>query len=132
MPKSNYLAAAMIGHVIGKSTFSAPAHYYIALCRVAPLATDTGSTITESTYTNYARVLKNTADFTAISANATSNVAEIDFPTPGVTGDTVYGWALCDAATLGQVLYFGPLAALPVTPGFPPFIPIGALVLGES
>ena len=132
MPKSNYLATALIGHVFAKSTYTPPAHYYIALCKIAPLASDTGSTITESTYTSYARVLKNTADFTAVSANAVSNVAEIDFPVPGASGDTVYGFAVLDAATLGNVLYFGPLAALPVTPGFAPFLPAGALVLGES
>lgn len=132
MPKSNFLATAILGHEFGKSTYTVPAHFYACLCKIAPLATDTGSTITESTYTGYARVLLNTSDFTAISGNSLSNVAQVTFPTPGLTGDTLLGWALCDASSGGNMLWCGPLAALPATPGFAPFIPAGALVFSES
>lgn len=132
MPKSNYLSAAMIGHVIGKSTFTAPTDFYVALCKIAPLASDTGSTISEVTYTNYVRLHLTAASFTAVTANAVSNSAQLTFATPGTNGDVAYGWALCDAATLGNVLYFDALSALPIQPGVAPTIPANMLSIGES
>ena len=130
--KSNYLAAAMIGHVIGKSTFTAPTDFYLALTTIAPLPSDTGSTITEVAYTSYARLHLTAASFTAVTANAVSNSAALTFVTPGATGATANGWALCDAASAGNVLYSGPLAALVIVSGIAPSIPAGYFVLGES
>lgn len=122
----------MIGHVMGKSTYTAPANYYVALCKIAPLASDTGSTISEVTYTNYTRLTLSSASFTAVISNAVSNAAQLTFATPGATGDVAYGWAICDAATLGNVLYFDALAALPILPGVAPVIPANMLSIGES
>lgn len=132
MPKSNFLSTQIIGHVFGKSTYTAPAQYFVALCKIAPLASDTGSTISEVAYTNYARFAMTSANFTAVTANAVSNSAQLAFATPGATGDVAYGWAICDAATLGNVLYFDALAALPILPGVAPIIPANMLSIGES
>ena len=133
MPKSNYLAAAMIGHVIGKSTFTAPTDFYLALCTIAPLASDTGSTITEVAYTNYVRLHKTAADFSAVVANAVSNSAQWTFATPGATGATAYGWALCDASSAGNVLYFDAFPSpLVIVSGIAPFVPANQFVLMES
>ena len=119
--------------MLAKSTYTAPAGYYVALTKTLPTAADTGSTISETTYTNYARLLTHTADYTAITGQASSNVNPLSFAAPGTTGDTVNGWALCDAATGGNMLYYGPLAAVVIAAsGTAPSIGAGGLTLAES
>lgn len=132
MPKSNFLSTQLLEHILGQVTYIPPSTYYLALCKVAPLASNTGSTITEVTYTNYVRLAVLASAFAAVAAQSSSNSAPLTFATPGTTGDTAYGWALCDASSGGNVHYYGPLPATVITPGIAPFIPAGALVLAES
>jgi hypothetical protein len=125
---SNFLATAIIGHIWGKSTFTPATTWYAALCKTAPSASDTGSTISESNYTNYVRKSFVGTDLSAVIARTVSSVNTLTFAAPGASGDTVNGFAICDAATLGNMLYFGtlPTTVIPAN-GTAPSIPSGSL-----
>jgi hypothetical protein len=131
--KSTYLSNALLGHVFGKSTYTKPTHYYLCLTTVVPISSDTGSTITEVGYTNYVRLLKDTADFSAVSAQAISNTAAFTFATCGASGATARGWAVCDAASVGNMLWYGTLTdAVVIATGDAPKFDAAAFVIGES
>jgi hypothetical protein len=131
--KSTYLSSALIGHVMGKSTYTAPATYYVCLCTILPLASDTGSTLHEVGYTGYVRRSFTSASLGAVSGAAVSSVVDLAFATCGATGATAVAFAVCDASTAGNLLYFGVLpASLAIATGQIPTVPAGLLTLGES
>lgn len=133
MPKSNYLAAQIVQHEFGKATYTPPATWYLALCKTVPSPSDTGSTISEVTYTNYIRKSFVGTDLGAVVAETISNVNVITFAAPGNTGDTANGWAVCDAATLGNMLWFNTLNAVSIAAnGAAPSLAVGALNFTES
>lgn len=104
---SNYMQAAMLKHVLGKTSFTMPTAY-VALLNGAPANSQTGSTIPETAYTGYARVVTAGADWAAPSGGSPeneSNANQINFPacTAG-SGNPIYGFAICDAATTGNLL----------------------------
>jgi hypothetical protein len=131
--KSDYLAAALVGHVFGKSTYTPPAHYYLCLLTLTAIPSDTGSTISEVAYTNYTRLLFNTGDLNAVSGQTESNATDMSFPQCGATGDTALAWAICDAASGGNLLYYGLLpAAVPIANGQAPTVAAATLTVTEG
>ncbi len=131
--KSDYLATAMLKHESGQATWTPAATQYLALCTVTPISSQTGSTINEVAYTNYARQPITQAHWTAVAANSMSNTLLITVPTCGATGAIALGWATCDALTLGNMLRFAPLPAeYVITPGDAPFVSINALIMTEQ
>ena len=119
---SNYLENKLIDHIFRGQTFTKPTSLWIGLCTAAPSDSSIG---TEVTGNNYARVeiscsLANwvasqgvTSPLAASSGTggATSNGSTITFPTPSGEWGTVTHWVICDAATSGNVLFYGALAA---------------------
>ncbi len=131
--KSNFLSNALLSHVWGKGAYAVPANYYFCLLKVAALPSDTGTTITEVAYTNYVRLLKASAAMSAVAAQTISNAATFTWATCGAAGDTAVGFAVCDAAALGNLLYYGLLAApLIIATGDPPTVDAAALTVTES
>ncbi len=133
MAMSQYLSQAVLKHITNKATLTSPA-LYAALCTVLPLATDTGSTLTELNYTSYARVLINTSDLDVIAIDGTgkaftTNVNAIAFPTStGGPSPTAVAIAICDASTAGHLLYFNTLTQQQqIFNGSPVVVPVGAL-----
>lgn len=110
---STYLANELLDHVFSAAAYTRPATVYMALCTAAPTAASTGSTITEPSGNNYARasITNNATNFPASSGGAKSNGAAITFNVPSGSWSTVTHWALCDAASGGNVLFFGALGA---------------------
>lgn len=109
MSLSNYAELKLLDHILGNTAYVPQATLYLALCDAAPTDASTGSTISETDYTNYTRIA---IPFSAAAARVITNSGLITFPTAG--GDStgpVTHWAVCTAATLGEVLAWGSLAA---------------------
>ena len=110
---SQYAAAKIIDHANGKTSWTMPAGCFIALTTVVPTSTSTGSSITEASYTGYAR-FSQAANWTAATAATPSvgvNTATISFAACTGGTSTLIGFALCDALTVGNVIFWGTLTS---------------------
>ncbi len=119
---SNYLENKLIDFLFRGGAYSAPATLYIALCTAAPDDTSTGSTITEvsggnysrqsitSNVTNWASTQGNSSSTSSGTGGSTSNAGTINWNSVTWTA-TITHVAICDASTVGNVLYWGTLAA---------------------
>ncbi len=110
MGASNALEDLLLDHIFTDPAFSPPDPVFVALCDTAPLEGDTGSSISEVGYTNYARVSTTGTDWGASSSGAKSNSATISFPACGATGDTATHFAILSATSAGILYAFGMLA----------------------
>lgn len=130
MTVSDYLANKLLDHKTNKATYTPPATLYVALCSAAPVNSDTGSTITEVSYTGYARVAVTAADWNAAAARLQDNVNEIAFPAATGGSDTATHFALCDASSAGNLLDYGALSSsLAISSGVEPKFKAGDLDL---
>lgn len=134
MAKSDYLKDAVLNHVMGKSAFTMPSTVYAALCTNTVTSADTGSTITEATYTGYARVQIEAADLNAADDGEMTNAADIVWPEVDSGTNTIVSVAILDAASGGNMLYFDPdVGSVEVsTTQTPPTIKAGAMSLTEE
>jgi len=98
---SNYLEDKLIDHFLGTTTFTKPSAVYVALYTVAPSDVGGGTEVTGGSYA------RQTATFTASSAGATSNSANVDFVT--MPAATVVAIGIHDASTGGNLLLWGTL-----------------------
>lgn len=112
--KSNYLSIKLLDHVLGDTAYTAPATVYIGLWTSGLEDEATGSTSGQPSGGSYARaaVTNNTTNWpnatgttTALKQNGTS----IAFPTATGAWGTITQFALLDAATLGDILFWGTL-----------------------
>lgn len=126
---SDYLEAALIGHIFRGSAFSMPTTLAIGL--LTATASDTGGG-TEVTGGDYARVTLNpsAANWSAPTGNdgTTKNNSLLTFPTPTADWGRITHWGLYDAASSGNLLFWGALTTPKnVNNGDPaPTIAIGA------
>ncbi len=137
--KSNYFEALLLNFLFKKtgSPWTAP-KLYLALCTVAPTDASTGATITEASYTGYAReeILAgsmNTA--TGGDPTASTNSAQVVFDyTSG--SSTIVAWAICDnlGVGTGNMYYWGLVSPnkLIDTNNQPPTVSVGALRIEED
>ena len=134
MPKSNYLKNKTLDHNMGKTAYTMPTTVYAALCTVAVTTSMTGATITQATYTGYARVQVLAASLGAASGGSMTNSADITWPEVQAGANTVVSVAICDAASGGNLLYFdGDVGTVEVsTAQTPPTVKAGSLVLTEE
>ena len=98
---SNYLENALINATLRNTTYTSVATVYVSLWTSDP--TDAGSGTEVSTSgTSYARTA---VTFGAPSGGASTNSADVTFPTATASWGTV-GWiGINDAATSGNLLY---------------------------
>lgn len=107
--KSDYLENKILDHILGNTAFSAPATIYVALYTAAP--NDAGGG-TEVSGNGYARkdVTNNTTNWPNASNGDKSNGTAIEFAAAsGGNWGTVTHFALFDAETAGNMLYYGAL-----------------------
>jgi len=107
--KSYYLCDELLDHVLGGSTFSPPGTVYFALYTAAPTPAGGG---TEVSGGSYARVAKtnNSTNFPASSNQTKKNATVIDFGTATADWGTIVGIGILDAASGGNLIYYGPLS----------------------
>lgn len=98
--------------LLGNQAPAIPATFYIALCTAAPTAASTGSTISEPSGNGYARVsiTNNQTNWGQLTAGIISNALDFTgFAASGGNWAQTTHWALCSAATLGDMWLFGAL-----------------------
>lgn len=120
---------ANVGDATGLRGSTTAGSLYVALATADPGETGTGSSMSETTYTNYARVaVARSSGGWTISGNSVSNTATITFPTCGTTGATVTHFGICTASTAGDLLFSGALtSSLAVSNGITPTFAAAAL-----
>jgi hypothetical protein len=127
--KSDYLETKVIQHLF-ESDFSAPANMYVALYTVTP--SDSGGG-TECTGGAYARKAVARATGWTSAGNATENAADITFVEATASWGTVVAFALHDALTGGNMLYWGALTtSKSIDNGDTAKIPAGDLDITED
>ena len=132
--KSDYLEAKVLDHILGGGDYTRPATVHAALFSAAP--SDSGGG-TEASGGSYARVAvtNNATNWPAATGTTTvkSNGTAITFPRATAAWGTMSHWALFDAATAGNLLYWGAITtpkavAIDDTPSFG----AGALTITED
>lgn len=123
--KSNYLEKAVLDAVLGAG-FTPPANVYWALFSASPGDTGGGTELTNVTAPGYVRLAatNNTTNFPNATTNGTSGLAEkkvgVDQSfvanSSGSNWPTVVAFGLFDASTGGNLLLWGAVAPIAITP----------------
>ncbi len=108
--KSDYLENELLDHVLGGGDYSRPATVHVALYTVAPTDVGGGTEVSGGSYARVA-VTNNATNWPAASGGAKANGAEIEFPTASADWGTVVAFAILDAESDGNFLYWGDLTA---------------------
>lgn len=104
--KSDYLENKVLDHVLGGGDFTRPATAYIALFTVTPSDSGGGTEVTGGSYARVA-VTNNATNFPAASGGTKSNGTDIVFTTATADWGTVVAFGIFDAASGGNLLYWG-------------------------
>lgn len=126
---SDYAENAILDHALSDGAWTEPAACYLALCTVVPTDASTGSTITEANYTGYARKEIATTDLSAAASGSKTNSGAITFAACTAGTSTVIGFAICDAATVGNIIMWGTVTSKVIdTSNTPATVAASALV----
>ena len=114
---TNYLERRLL-HFIFKNnslSFTTPGNSIYVGLATAVSAAETGS-LTEATFTNYARQQVAASGWTTVGADSTdtqtaTNASAIDFPASGGTNNTITHVFIADASSSGNILFVGALDA---------------------
>lgn len=115
---SDYLENKILDHVLRATAFTAPATVYVGLLTAAPSDTGGGTEVSGGSYARVA-VTSGTAAWNNTQGNTTGastgtdgtveNAATITFPTPSAGWGTVTHFAVYDAASAGNLLFYAAL-----------------------
>lgn len=105
---SAYLGNKVLDHVLGRTTYTAPATLYVGLWTAVLSTASTGSSAGEVSGTGYARVAvtNDVANWPSASGGSKANANPIQFPTAYSNWGTVRTVALLDAASGGNLLLY--------------------------
>ena len=92
------------------ANYATSADMYLALCYSSPSPTDDGSSLLEVSGTGYSRVTLTSANWSAAASGVCTYNASHTL-NPGSDWGVISYYAVCDAATGGNLIAFGPLAA---------------------
>ena len=130
---SDYAENKILDHVFGGPSWSAvPATLYMALTTVAVTDSDTGSTLTEASYTGYGRASIATGDWRASSSGSKKNLNPISFAQCTAGSSVVIGFAITDASSAGNVVMFGTVPSTTVTTNLTPQFAQDGVVLTQD
>lgn len=112
---TNYLERRLL-HFLFKNnslSFSSPGDSIYVGLATAVSAAETGS-VTEATFTNYARQQVTASNWTLVGSDSTdqqtaTNTNNIEFPASGGTNNTITHIIIADAASSGNILFIGAL-----------------------
>lgn len=132
MSKSDYLEGKVLDHLLGRTTYTAPATVYVALYTSAPTDSGGGTEVSGGSYARVA-VTNNATNWPAASSGTKSNGTAIVFPEATADWGTVVAFGLFDAANGGNLLYWGELSQnQAVNSGSTASFAIGALTIRED
>lgn len=106
--KSDYLENKLLDHVLGGAIYTRPVTVYVALYTVAPTDAGGGTEVSGGSYARVA-VTNNATKWPAASGGAKSNGQEITFPTATASWGEAVAFAILDAASAGNFMYWGDL-----------------------
>lgn len=121
MNMSNYLATALLNQVFRNTAFTRPTTLYLALYTSNPTAADTGQEVSGGAYArqavtfgaptseNYPIYHPTTGQLVAVSKQTIKNSNIIVLPTATADWGQITHVGIRDAATGGNLLYFGTL-----------------------
>lgn len=104
MPKSTYLNNVVLNAALVQTSFVPPPVIYVALFTVSPVPSGGGTEVAGSGYG------RQTAIFSLSSAAITSSTTDVIFPIATGPWGTIVAFALFDASSGGNMLYFGNLS----------------------
>jgi len=114
---TNYLERRILDFIFKNNSlsFSSPGDSIYVGLATAVSAAETGS-LTEATFTNYARQQVAASGWTTIGSDATdtqtaTNASNIEFPASGGTTETITHVFVADASSSGNILFVGALDA---------------------
>jgi hypothetical protein len=102
---SNYLENALINGTLRATTYTAPTTVYVALFLNNPGEDASGTEVSGNAYA------RQSATFAAPSNGAASTSADVQFPQATGSQGTITHFAIFDALTAGNMLYYGALTA---------------------
>ena len=112
---TNYLERRILDFIFKNNalSFASPGDSLYVGLATAVSAAETGS-LTEATFTNYARKQVTAANWTTIGDDSTDtqtakNAANIEYPASGGTNNTITHVFIADALTSGNILFVGEL-----------------------
>ncbi len=105
MSKTDFLEDSMLNHVLRNTAYTPASTIYVALFTATPGEAGGG---TEVTGNNYAR---KAVTFGAPSAGTITNSADVVFDQASGSWGTISYFALFDALTNGNMLYYGALTS---------------------
>ena len=105
MSKTNYLETQLLNHVLRNVSYSSPTTVYCALFTVAPTETGGGTEVSGGAYARQA------VTFSAPSPDQVSNTTDVTFPIASADWGTIVAFAIMDAASGGNMLYYANLTA---------------------
>lgn len=134
--KSNYLISKVLNQFWNATAYTFPSTLYFALWTSTLTAASTGSSSGEAAYTGYARVAvtANTTNFPSSSggANITNATAITWGANSGAGSETETYLAVLDAASAGNILYWGSITSTTIGVGATPQINTSGLTAGEA
>lgn len=106
---SSWAEQMVLNHLTGQdnASWGNLSPVYLGLCTVTPTSSSTGSTITEASYTTYARTSMANTAWTGASGTApasTPNSGTVTGPACTAGTATVIALVICTAATVGNVI----------------------------
>lgn len=132
MSKSDYLEGKVLDHLLGRTTYTAPATVYVALYTTAPTDAGGGTEVSGGGYARKA-VTNDATNWPAASSSTKSNGTAITFDEATANWGTVVAWGLFDASSGGNLLYWGTLTQnQAVNSGSTASFAIGALTILED
>ena len=105
MSKTNYLETSLLNHVLRNTAYTSPTTVYVALFTVTPDETGGGTEVAGGSYA------RQTVTFTAPAPDSVSNTADVTFPVATANWGTIVAFAIMDAASGGNMLYYAALTA---------------------
>lgn len=133
--KSNVQISLILNAVLNATSYTSPTTVYAALWTATLSASSTGSTAGEASYTGYARVAitANTTNFPSSSSGSSiQNGTAITFAANAGSLQTMTYFALCTAATTGNIIYWGSITSTAINPGDTPQVNVNGLTVTEA
>jgi len=124
---SDWLEPQFLDHLLGVSAFSAPSALYLGL------STDSGGGFGDDGTGTESSLARQSISFSAPSNTSISSSSAIEYPRITGSAETIYGWGVFDAATGGNLLYYGSFPApTSLSTGDSLTVPAGSVSIGVS
>lgn len=113
---SDYLENKVLDHLMGRTTFTAPATLHFALYTVAPSDTGGGTEVSGGAYARVA-VSNTTTEWPSASSGTKRNANTITFPEATASWGNIVAIGILDAATAGNLLFWTTITSRSVVQG---------------